>query len=341
MNKLVKYIGVAIISLFLFENAVSAAASAKCVYEGDITIILNEDSSVNCQKKNGSCTTSLTSSNFINSNGKVSCPNSLYLKGNNQMVKSCAYVEINSGNCVSKSLNSVKSTVNGSNFEERKLLNTCPYDKIKVNFYSDGTVTAQNANTSAFAVNVINFSNVDFKAGCPKNSYIKSENNNFTISFEELSGYELVTLGNASNKPSNNLDSDDYQEKEWPLLESDTFCTRSSSVWQLVGYVLYAAKIIIPVIIMILGVVDFVKAIFLSDEKSVQKAGITLLQRAIMGVAIFFVPTLVSLVIGLVSDMAEAKEKVAGCETCLLRPTSPECKNIKDAAKALREQNNG
>lgn len=141
--------------------------------------------------------------------------------------------------------------------------------------------------------------------------------------------------------PPDDTTNDDYQEKEWTLIESDTFCTRSSSVWQLVGYVLYAAKIIIPVIIMILGVVDFVKAIFLSDEKSVQKAGITLLQRAIMGVAIFFVPTLVSLVIGLVSDMAEASEKIAGCETCLLRPTSQDCKDIKDEAKALREQNNG
>lgn len=129
--------------------------------------------------------------------------------------------------------------------------------------------------------------------------------------------------------------------ENWSLIESDTFCTRTSSAWQLVGYGLYALKVIIPVVIIILGVVDFAKASVQSDEKGIQKAGISLVQRLIFGIAIFFVPTLISLVAGIVSDMANAREKVAGCEACLLRPTSQKCKNIKTAAKNLQNRNNG
>ena len=48
------------------------------------------------------------------------------------------------------------------------------------------------------------------------------------------------------------------------------FCVQSSAIWQLFGYILLALKIIIPVVIIVFGTIDFAKAII--DDKVVQDA---------------------------------------------------------------------
>ncbi len=45
-------------------------------------------------------------------------------------------------------------------------------------------------------------------------------------------------------------------------IEND-FCLRTSAIWQFVGYGLFALKILVPLIIIIFGIVDFAKAIAL------------------------------------------------------------------------------
>lgn len=112
-------------------------------------------------------------------------------------------------------------------------------------------------------------------------------------------------------------------------LKDMNFCSKTAAVWQFVGYGIYALKIIVPLIIIILGIVDFAKATASSDENKIKVATATLIQRVIMGVFIFFVPSLVSIFIGLISEAADVKEKIVGCETCLLDPTGNECKNMK------------
>ena len=79
----------------------------------------------------------------------------------------------------------------------------------------------------------------------------------------------------------------------------DNFCLKTSGMWQLAGYVLFAIKIIVPLIIIVLGIIDFAKASLSSDDKAVSKAAASLLNRFIIGVAVFFVPTVVSIVLGL------------------------------------------
>lgn len=116
-------------------------------------------------------------------------------------------------------------------------------------------------------------------------------------------------------------------------LASENFCVKSSSMWQLVGYALYAVKIVIPLIIIALGIMEFAKAIVASDEKAISKAATSLGKRLILGVAVFLVPTIVSLVMSMISTVVDTDVNIDACQKCLLDPTGDDCTSYKAQAK--------
>ncbi len=131
----------------------------------------------------------------------------------------------------------------------------------------------------------------------------------------------------------------DANVNTWTIGLEDNFCMKTSAIWQIAGYVLYALKIFIPAIIIILGVIDFSKASIMNDDKALTKAAFTIIQRAIFGVVIFFIPTVVSLIIELISEAAGVMDRIEGCETCLLRSTSDDCEAQVSTAFCLRNPN--
>jgi len=60
-------------------------------------------------------------------------------------------------------------------------------------------------------------------------------------------------------------------------------------------------KIVIPLFIIVLGMIDFTKALTSSDEKAIQKSILVLLRRVIAGVVIFFVPTIITAFLSLMN----------------------------------------
>lgn len=109
----------------------------------------------------------------------------------------------------------------------------------------------------------------------------------------------------------------------------DNFCVKTASIWQFVGYGLFALKILIPVVIIVFGIIDFSKAVVSSDEKAVSKAATSLVQRFILGLVVFFIPTIVSVIIGLVTDVTNTKKSIEACEKCLLDPLG-KCDDLKE-----------
>ena len=103
----------------------------------------------------------------------------------------------------------------------------------------------------------------------------------------------------------------------------DNFCTETSNIWRTVGYFLLVFKIVIPIILIILGMVDLGKAVISSDDKAVSKAAKSLLMRVIAAVCIFFVPTIVSFVIQLVDTSVDNKNEV--CAKCISSPGGKVC----------------
>lgn len=103
----------------------------------------------------------------------------------------------------------------------------------------------------------------------------------------------------------------------------DSFCTETSNIWRTVGYFLLVFKIVIPIILIILGMVDLGKAVISSDDKAVSKAAKSLLMRIIAAVCIFFIPTIVSFVIRLVDTSVDDKYDV--CAHCISSPGGDIC----------------
>ena len=97
------------------------------------------------------------------------------------------------------------------------------------------------------------------------------------------------------------------------LLDASTFCADTANIWSLVGTILTIFKIVIPLLLIIFGMVDLGKAVIGSKEDDIKKATMSLMKRAIAAVVIFFIPTIVSVVIGLVDNENKNWEICRNC----------------------------
>ena len=107
------------------------------------------------------------------------------------------------------------------------------------------------------------------------------------------------------------------------------FCSDSATVWQLIGNVINIFKIVIPIIIVLLAMVDLGKAVMAGEEKEIKTAQKMLIKRLVYGVVIFFVVTLVQTVFGLVGE--NNTDKI--CWQCATKPSGDTCKAAVDKLK--------
>jgi ABC-type spermidine/putrescine transport system permease subunit II len=110
---------------------------------------------------------------------------------------------------------------------------------------------------------------------------------------------------------------------------ASTFCRDTSEILQLLGWALTIFKIIIPLIIIALGLVDLGKAAVSSKPEEIKKSATSLMWRLVGGIVIFFVPTIVMLVFGFVSGFSSNKSSVDfdKCYKCITAPWSDTCTN--------------
>ena len=104
------------------------------------------------------------------------------------------------------------------------------------------------------------------------------------------------------------------------LENSVDFCAGTQEIWNFVGKIVLVLKILIPVIIIILGIVDLGKAVIASKEEDIKKATNILIQRIIIGIVIFFVPAIVNAIFGLLDGYTkEARNDAKICIDCITR----------------------
>lgn len=109
-----------------------------------------------------------------------------------------------------------------------------------------------------------------------------------------------------------------------------TFCeeNRVLKVFQILGYIVFGAKIIVPLILLILGTIDFAKAVISSNDKAPQEALKSFGLRIVAAIIVFLIPTFLEFLITLINDASETfKEKNENCTNCLFNPfDSGKCK---------------
>ena len=104
------------------------------------------------------------------------------------------------------------------------------------------------------------------------------------------------------------------------------FCSDTKELLGFVGYLLLIFKIIIPMVIIVYGMIDFGKAVVAEKDDDIKKSAKSLGRRAIAGIIIFFIPTIVVWVFGQISDYNANKNTFKVCEDCLLHPAT-KCNN--------------
>lgn len=92
------------------------------------------------------------------------------------------------------------------------------------------------------------------------------------------------------------------------------------SVARIVGYVVLLAKWLVPLILIVLGMVDFTKAVISSDDKAINKSVSSLIRRIIAGIVVFFVPTIVLAFLNLIeiTGNIENTTRFGACTRCIL-----------------------
>ena len=111
----------------------------------------------------------------------------------------------------------------------------------------------------------------------------------------------------------------EYQNDD--AIVGENFCSEPEAIKGLkaVGYLLFIAKILVPLIIIGMGTYDVYQSI-VDPDKIMSKSVKGLLIRIAIGVAVFFIPRIVYTVLNIAQDMGVASEKSANCRKALLDP---------------------
>ncbi len=86
------------------------------------------------------------------------------------------------------------------------------------------------------------------------------------------------------------------------ILES--YCTTLAPIIAIVKTVLYILQIGIPIVLVLMGTIDLGKAVLSSDDKAIKESTSRLVKRVIAAVAVFFVFTIVKLIMNIISSNA-------------------------------------
>lgn len=87
---------------------------------------------------------------------------------------------------------------------------------------------------------------------------------------------------------------------------------------ELVHMFILIAQIAVPIILVILGMIDFAKGIMSQKEDEIKKGQKTFISRLVMGAVIFFIVALVKLLIGIVVDNSGNRQNIIACIDCFV-----------------------
>ena len=102
--------------------------------------------------------------------------------------------------------------------------------------------------------------------------------------------------------------------------EQGYFCSQLIPVWTVVGYVIFAIKIVVPLLLIVTGMITLAQAVMKQKAEEIKTAQQLLIKKIIAAVLVFFVVTIVTLIVNLVSDGADWKS----CAQCATNPFKPE-----------------
>ena len=98
------------------------------------------------------------------------------------------------------------------------------------------------------------------------------------------------------------------------------FCTTLAPVLRIIGIVVFAIKVFVPIILIVMGMIDLAKAVTEKSEDKIKEAQNRLIKRAIAAVLVFLVATLVGIIFTVILN--NKGDNYKGCMNCVNRPFS-------------------
>ena len=90
------------------------------------------------------------------------------------------------------------------------------------------------------------------------------------------------------------------------------------------GYTLLITKIVVPIILMVGAIMNYTKAMTANDEKGIKDATTKFAKAGIAALLVFFLPTIINLVLSLAEDDKYETNNYVNCRKCIF-----EVKNCK------------
>lgn len=101
---------------------------------------------------------------------------------------------------------------------------------------------------------------------------------------------------------------------------AENFCADMANTLQLVGYFLTLIKIVVPLLIVVMGSMDFYHIVMSGKDSDLKKEALILGKRVLMGILVFLMPNIVNLAVNTLDTNPSADYKV--CIDCLAKPSS-------------------
>lgn len=163
--------------------------------------------------------------------------------------------------------------------------------------------------------------------------YLYSRIVGFSLSNEYNSGGQTSNGSGAGRDEDNSEEggftsggqaSENSNASRYDVLTADSFCQGAiEGVFTTIGWVFFILKIIVPIILIVMSSIDLSKVIVSNKYDELPKQIGVLAKRIILGIFIFFIPTILSFVVSLIGgeDIYDENSGTFGrCTYCMLNP---------------------
>ena len=87
---------------------------------------------------------------------------------------------------------------------------------------------------------------------------------------------------------------------------------------EITSWIIVIIEILVPIILVIMGAIDFVKAIISSKDDEMRKAQQVFIKRLITAAIIFFIVAITKLIVSLVSNNSSESKNIINCIDCFI-----------------------
>ncbi len=100
-------------------------------------------------------------------------------------------------------------------------------------------------------------------------------------------------------------------------MNPESICKGLGPVLRIVGILIWGIKVVVPIILIVVGMMDLAKAVTEKSDDKIKEAQNKLIKKAIAAVLVFLVITIVGLLMKIIGD-----DNYTKCVSCLNNPFS-------------------